>query len=47
MIRVNEDAYKILLSKKTKFIAFDPKETIVKKGMTYSNKQFLEGTTNE
>jgi hypothetical protein len=43
MIRVNEDASKILLSKKTKFIAFDPKETVVKKGMKYTDKQFLEG----
>jgi hypothetical protein len=47
MIRVNEEAAEILLSKKTKMIEFDPKETIVKKGMSYSNKKFTEEVKND
>lgn len=42
MIRVNEEAAKILLSKKTKMLEFDPKTTIVKKGMKYEGKKFVE-----
>ena len=47
MIRVNEEAAEILLSKKTKMIEFDPKQTIVKKGMSYSNKKFTEQVVND
>jgi hypothetical protein len=47
MIRVNEEAAEILLSKKTKMIEFDPKQTIVKKGMSYSNKKFTEEVKND
>jgi hypothetical protein len=47
MIRVNEEAAEILLSKKTKMIEFDPKQTIVKKGMKYSNKKFTEEVKND
>ena len=47
MIRVNEEAAEILLSKKTKMIEFDPKQTIVKKGMRYSNKKFTEQVKND
>jgi len=47
MIRVNEEAAEILLSKKTKMIEFDPKQTIVKKGMNYSNKKFTEEAKND
>lgn len=46
MIRVNEEAAEILLSKKTKMIEFDPKKTIVKKGMSYSNRKFIEEVKN-
>lgn len=42
IIRVNTDAAKILTSRKTKFIAFDPRETFVKKGIKYVNKMFSE-----
>jgi len=41
MIRLNEDTAKIMLSKKTKLIEFDPTTTIVKKGMIYSDKKFV------
>jgi hypothetical protein len=47
MIRVNEEAAEMLLSKKTKMIEFDPKKTIVKKGMSYSNKKFTEQVVND
>jgi hypothetical protein len=47
MIRVNEEAAEILLSKKTKMIEFDPKKTIVKKGMNYSNRKFAEKVEND
>lgn len=47
MIRVNQEAADILLSKKTKLIEFDPKTTIVKKGMTYKNKEFAEKEKND
>lgn len=43
IIRVNIEASKILTSKKTKFVEFDPKETVVKKGLKYVNKAFSEG----
>ena len=42
IIRVNVDASKILTSKKTKFVEFDPRETLVKKGLKYVNKTFSE-----
>lgn len=47
MIRVNIDATKVLTSKKTKFVEFDPKETIVKKGYKYMNKTFSEGQVDD
>lgn len=47
MIRVNEDAAGVLLSKKTKMVEFDPKRTIVKKGMAYVNKEFVEKSNND
>jgi len=47
LIRVNIESAKILMSKKTKFVEFDPKETVVKKGMTYSNKTFIESQEND
>lgn len=42
IIRVNADASKILTSRKTKFVEFDPRETLVKKGLKYVNKTFSE-----
>lgn len=42
IIRVNADAAKILTSRKTKFVGFDPAETLVKKGLKYVNKTFSE-----
>jgi hypothetical protein len=42
MIRINEEAAELLLSKKTKMLEFDPKTTIVKKGMKYVGKKFVE-----
>lgn len=47
LIRVHVDAANILTSKKTKFIEFDPKETVVKKGMSYADKKFIESSDNE
>jgi hypothetical protein len=47
MIRVHVDAANILTSKKTKFVEFDPKETVVKKGMSYLDKNFVESDTSE
>jgi hypothetical protein len=47
MIRVHVDAANILTSKKTKFVEFDPKETVVKKGMSYLDKNFVESGTSE
>lgn len=47
MIRVHVDAANLLTSKKTKFVEFDPKETIVKKGMSYVEKKFVESATDE
>lgn len=42
LIRVNADASKVLASKKTKFVEFDPKAVVVKKGMKYQDKMFVE-----
>jgi hypothetical protein len=42
IIRVNVDAAKILTSRKTKFVEFNPVETLVKKGLKYVNKTFSE-----
>lgn len=48
MIRINEETADILLSKKTKLVEFDPTTTIVKKGMLYVNKEFIDNKeTNE
>jgi hypothetical protein len=47
LIRVNIDAAKILTSKKTRFVEFDPKEVVVKKGMTYLNKTFIESQEDD
>jgi len=47
IIRVNADASKILTSRKTKFIEFDPRETVVKKGLKYVNKTFSEGPEDD
>lgn len=46
MIRVNEDTADILLSKKTKLVEFDPTTTIVKKGMQYVDKKFVDNKKN-
>jgi hypothetical protein len=42
MIRLNDDTAKLMLSKKTKLVEFDPTTTIVKKGMVYSDNSFAE-----
>lgn len=42
MIKTNDYTSKLLRSKKTKVVVFDPTRTIVKKGMTYSDKTFSE-----
>ena len=42
MIRLNEETAKLILSKKTKLVEFDPTTTIVKKGMAYTDKKFVE-----
>lgn len=42
MIRLNEDTAKIILSKKTKLVEFDPTTTIVKKGMAFSDNKFVQ-----
>jgi hypothetical protein len=47
LIRVNIDAAKILTDKNTKFVEFDPKETVVKKGSKYVNKKFSEGQEDD
>jgi hypothetical protein len=47
LIRVNIDAAKILTAKNTKFVEFDPKETVVKKGSKYLNKTFSEGQEDD
>jgi hypothetical protein len=47
LIRVNIDAAKILTAKNTKFVEFDPKETVVKKGSKYVNKTFSEGQEDD
>lgn len=47
IIRVNVDAAKILTSRKTKFVAFDPREVVVKKGLKYVNKTFSEGPDDD
>lgn len=47
IIRVNVDASKILTSRKTKFVEFDPRETLVKKGLKYVNKTFSEGPDDD
>jgi hypothetical protein len=46
MIRINEQTADILLSKKTKLVEFDPTTTIVKKGMQYIDKTFIDSKTN-
>lgn len=45
MIRLNEDTAKLMLSKKTKLVEFDPRTTIVKKGMSYTDNKFVEKHT--
>jgi hypothetical protein len=47
LIRVNIEAAKILTAKNTKFVEFDPKETVVKKGSKYVNKKFTEGIADD
>lgn len=47
MIRVNVEASYLLTSKKTKFVDFDPKSVVVKKGMKYQNKTFVEVEPND
>lgn len=47
MIRVNPEAAKPLLDKKTKFIEFDPTKVMVKKGMSYIGKKFVNEVTND
>jgi hypothetical protein len=47
LIRVNIEAAKILTAKNTKFVEFDPKETVVKKGARYVNKAFSEGQDDD
>lgn len=42
MIKTNDYTSKLLRSKKTKVVVFDPTKIIVKKGMTYSDKMFSE-----
>lgn len=47
MIRVNEEASKVMLAKKTKMVEFDPRLTMVKKGMTYKNSTFIESEADD
>lgn len=47
LIRLNKNTANIILSKKTKLIAFDPKEQTVKKGMQYKDAKFLGESKNE
>jgi hypothetical protein len=47
MIRVNIDSADVLASEATKFVEFDPKEVIVKKGMSYKDGAFTESATDE
>lgn len=47
MIRVNQEAATILLSKKTKMVEFDPRASMVKKGMKYVGKKFVEDASND
>jgi len=47
LIRVNIEASKILTAKNTKFVEFDPKEIVVKKGSKYVNKKFSEGQEDD
>lgn len=47
MIRVNINSASILSSNKTEFIEFDPKVVIVKKGMSYSDSNFVENSADE
>lgn len=47
LIRLQTYAADILLSKKTKLVEFDPKNTTVKKGMLYKENKFVEGELNE
>lgn len=42
MIKTNQYTSKLLRSKKTKIVVFDPTKIIVKKGMNYSEKTFTE-----
>lgn len=42
MIRVNVETSKLLAARKTKFIQFDPRSVVVKKGMKYQDKAFVE-----
>lgn len=47
MIRVNVDSAEVLSSKETEFIEFDPKEVVVKKGMSYTGGTFTENSADE
>jgi hypothetical protein len=47
MIRVNEEASKTILAKKTKMVEFDPSLTMVKKGMIYKNNTFTESEVDD
>ena len=47
LIRLHENAAKILLSKNTKLVEFDPAEIEVKKDMEYKNGKFLTEKKNE
>lgn len=43
MIKTNEYVSKLLKNRKTKIVVFDPRKTIVEKGMTYSDDTFVIG----
>ena len=47
MIRVNEEAAKLLLNKGTKLVQFDPTQVVVKKGMKYNKGLFIEQVQND
>jgi hypothetical protein len=47
LIRINEETASYILDKTVKFVSFDPKSEIVKKGMWYNKRKFHAKGPNE
>jgi hypothetical protein len=47
MLRLKAETAEILVKPKVKLVSYDPRDTIVKKGMLFSDKKFIERKSEE